>query len=91
VAGARHVPLHDLPDNIGQIKAWSDSAAHAGADPTVWISCGSGFRAMVGASLLTRAGVPVVVVDDQFSNAAVAGLPIVRDEHAMMLGDAYTD
>jgi len=91
VAGARHVPLHDLPDNIGQIKAWSDSAAHAGADPTVWISCGSGFRAMVGASLLTRAGVPVVVVDDQFSNAAVAGLSIVRDEHAMMLGDAYTD
>ena len=91
VSGARHVPLHDLPDNVGQIKAWSDSAAHAGADPNVWISCGSGFRAMVGASLLTRAGVPVVVVDDMFSNAAVAGLPIVRDEHAMMLGDAYTD
>lgn len=91
VAGARHVPLHDFPDNIGQIKAWSDSAAHAGADATVWISCGSGFRAMVGASLLTRAGVPVVVVDDQFTNAAVAGLPIVRDEHATMLGEAYAD
>ena len=91
VPGARHVPLHDLPDKIGQIKAWSDAAAHAGADPTVWISCGSGFRAMVGASLLVRAGVPVVVVDDQFENAAKAGLPMVRDEHAMMLGSAYTD
>jgi hypothetical protein len=33
----------------------------------------------------------VVVVDDQFSNAAVAGLPIVRDEHAVMLGEAYAD
>ncbi|MBK6762853.1 MAG: MBL fold metallo-hydrolase [Micrococcales bacterium] len=91
VPGARHVPLHDLPDSIGQIKAWSDAAAHAGADATVWISCGSGFRAMVGASLLVRAGVPVVVVDDQFENAAKAGLPMVRDEHAMMLGSAYTD
>ncbi len=46
---------------------------------------------MVGASLLVRAGVPVVVVDDQFENAAKAGLPMVRDEHAMMLGSAYTD
>jgi glyoxylase-like metal-dependent hydrolase (beta-lactamase superfamily II) len=91
VPGARHVPLHGLPDSIGQIKAWSDAAKHAGADPTVWISCGSGFRAMVGGSLLARAGVPVVVVDDQFTAASGAGLPIVRDQHAAMLGDAYTD
>jgi rhodanese-related sulfurtransferase len=85
------VPLHGLPDSIGQIKAWSDAAKHPGADPTVWISCGSGFRAMVGGSLLARAGVPVVVVDDQFTAASGAGLPIVRDQHAAMLGDAYTD
>lgn len=91
VAGARHLPLHDLPDKLGQVKAWSDAARHAGADPTVWVSCGSGFRASVAASLLARAGIPVVAVDDDFDNAAKAGLPIVRDEHATMLGDAYTD
>ncbi len=91
VDGARHVPLHDFPDSLGQIKAWSDSAKHAGADPTVWISCGSGFRAMVGASLLARAGVPVVAVDEDFAAAAKAGLPIVKTTHAAMLGSAYTD
>jgi rhodanese-related sulfurtransferase len=91
VAGARHVPLHDLPARIGQVKAWSDAAKHAGADPTVWVSCGSGFRAMVAGSLLARAGVPVVVVDDQFSAAAATGLSIVRDQHAAMLGAAYMD
>ena len=91
VQGARHLPLHDFPDSIGQLKAWSDAAAHAGADPTIWISCGSGFRATVGASLLARAGIPVVAVDDHFHKAAAAGLPIVRDNHAAMLGDAYAD
>ncbi|HQR80358.1 MAG TPA: MBL fold metallo-hydrolase [Actinomycetota bacterium] len=91
VAGARHLPLHDLPDNLGQVKAWSEAARHAGADPTIWVSCGSGFRATVAASLMARAGIPAVAVDDDFENAAKAGLPIVRDEHATMLGDAYTD
>jgi hypothetical protein len=46
---------------------------------------------MVAGSLLARAGVPVVVVDDQFSAAAATGLSIVRDQHAAMLGAAYTD
>jgi hydroxyacylglutathione hydrolase len=91
IDGARHLPLHDFPDQLGQIKAWSDAADHAGADPTVWISCGSGFRATVGASLLARAGIPVTAVDDTFTAAAATGLSIVRDTHATMLGDAYAD
>lgn len=91
VKGARHVPLHEFPEQLAQLKAWSDSAAHAGRDARVWISCGSGFRAMVGASLLARAGVPVVAVDDSFGNAAKAGLPMVTDEHEAMLGAAYAD
>jgi glyoxylase-like metal-dependent hydrolase (beta-lactamase superfamily II) len=91
IDGARHVPLHDLPAQVGQVKAWSDAAAHAGADPTVWVTCGSGFRAMVAASLLARAGVPVVAVDDQFSAAPATGLSIVTHSHAAMLGEAYTD
>lgn len=91
VRGARHVPLHEFPDHLAQLQAWSQSAAHAGRDARVWISCGSGFRAMVGASLLARAGVPVVAVDDAFGNAAKAGLTMVTDEHEAMLGAAYAD
>ena len=91
IEGAQHVPLHDFPAQLGQIKAWSDAAAHAGADPTVWISCGSGFRATVGASLLARAGVPVVAVDDDFATASATSLPIVGEGHAATIGEAYSD
>lgn len=91
IKGARHVPLHDFPKQLGEIAAWSAAAAHAGADPRVWISCGSGFRATVGASLLARLGVPVVIVDDDFSAAASTRLPIVTESHETMLGDAYMD
>ncbi len=91
IPSARHVPLHDLPSAIAQIAAWSHEASHAGADPTVWLTCGSGFRAMVAASLLARAGIPVVAVDDDFSNAATSGLTLVTDEHAEMLAGAYFD
>lgn len=91
IDGARHVPLHEFPEKLGQLTAWSEAAAHAGTDPRVWISCGSGFRAMAGASLLARGGVPVVAVDDAFAHAADAGLPIVTTEHDTMLGAAYAD
>ncbi|MCB0914521.1 MAG: MBL fold metallo-hydrolase [Actinobacteria bacterium] len=91
VAGAQHVPLHEMPDRLGEVVAWSQAAAHAGADPTVWVSCGSGFRASVAGSLLARAGVPTVIVDDDFSNAAKAGLDVVADAHDTMLGAAYSD
>ncbi len=88
---ARHVALHDLPAQLPQIAAWSHEAAHAGADPTVWLTCGSGFRAMVAASLLARHGIPVVAVDDAFENAVSSGLRLVTDAHAVMLAAAYFD
>lgn len=91
IPSARHVPLHDLPSHLAQIAAWSHEAAHAGADPTVWLTCGSGFRAMVAGSLLARHGVPVIVVDDMFSNAATSGLTLVSDTHDTMLAGAYFD
>jgi hypothetical protein len=53
--------------------------------------CGSGFRAMVAASLMAREGVPVVVIDDQFANATTSGLPLVREEHHAVLAEAYAD
>lgn len=91
VPTARHIALHELPASLGQVVTWSNAAAHAGADPTVWLMCGSGFRAMVAASLLAREGVPVVVVDDMFSNAATSGLPLVQEQHHAVLAEAYSD
>jgi rhodanese-related sulfurtransferase len=43
----------------------------------VWVHCRSGYRAAIGASLLARAGRKPVLVDDDFSAAAAAGLPVV--------------
>ena len=90
VDGARHVPLHDLPSRLDEVAAWSAAAAHAGRDPRVWLSCGSGLRAAIGASLLERAGIPVVHVDDDWENAAHAGLPIVVDDVEHGFGAAVT-
>jgi len=57
----------------------------------VWLYCGSGYRASVGASILDAAGVDVVHLDDDFSSAARAGLPISTAEHEQRLGTTYAD
>ena len=88
VAGAKHVPLHELPARRDEVEAWA--GAHAAHGP-VWIYCGSGFRASVGASILEAAGVSVIHVDDDFPNAEKAGLPIDRPVHGHRLGAAYAD
>ncbi|KPM57337.1 beta-lactamase [Frankia sp. R43] len=67
--GAVHIPLPDLPARLDEIPAG-----------TVWVHCGSGYRAAVAASLLQRAGRQVVHLDDDFPAAAEAGLTIVNDE-----------
>ena len=43
----------------------------------LWVHCQTGFRAAVAASMLEQAGYGVVLVDEPFSAAAEAGLPIV--------------
>jgi hydroxyacylglutathione hydrolase len=91
VSGARLVPLHEFPTRIAEMATWSRAAAHAGHDPRIWVSCGSGFRASIATSMLLAAGVPVVHVDDAFRNAARAGLAIVVDEHPETIGAAYSD
>jgi glyoxylase-like metal-dependent hydrolase (beta-lactamase superfamily II)/rhodanese-related sulfurtransferase len=89
--GARLVPLHEFPTRLEEIATWSRAASHAGTDPRVWVSCGSGFRASIATSMLLRAGIPAVHVDDRFGNAARAGATIVRDVHAETIGSAYSD
>ena len=90
VANSRHVPLHALPAHLDQIAAWSAAAAHAGRDPRVWVSCGSGFRAAVAASMIERADIPVVLVDDDFENAATSGLTMATDNVPHGFGSAVT-
>ena len=69
VAGSQHIPLSELPERIGELSA-----------ERVFVHCGSGFRAAIAASLLDRAEVHVVHVDDDFAAAEKAGLTVTRHE-----------
>ncbi|GHJ16266.1 MULTISPECIES: MBL fold metallo-hydrolase [unclassified Micromonospora] len=63
VDGAVHVPLPDLPGRLTDLPAG-----------TVWVHCGSGYRATAAASLLANAGRDVVLIDDAFGRAESAGV-----------------
>jgi hydroxyacylglutathione hydrolase len=65
IAGARHIPLYELSSRAGELPPGA-----------VWVHCHGGYRAIVAASLLARRGRQVVSVDDDFANAAAAGLPL---------------
>lgn len=66
VEGSRNLPLHELITHV-----------HHAPDGELWVHCASGYRAAIGASLLARAGYPVVLIDDEFDRAEAAGLTIV--------------
>ena len=51
IAGARHIPLNDLPGRIDLVPA----------DATVSVICGSGYRSSIATSLLLRAGREAIV------------------------------
>lgn len=68
IDGALHLPLHELAAGPGR-------AGRLPAGP-VWVHCQGGFRASVAASFLHAAGHEVVAVDDDFSLAGTAGLPL---------------
>ena len=65
LAGARHIPLHELPGRIAEVPAGE-----------LWVHCQGGYRACVAASLLQAAGRAVTAIDDEFSHAAAAGLAV---------------
>lgn len=92
VTGARHVPLHELAARADEVATWVRAAAHAGLDATVWVYCGSGFRASAAASILERAGLTVVHVDADVATARVnrAWTPAEQVTQAT-LGAAYAD
>ncbi|HSK97934.1 MAG TPA: rhodanese-like domain-containing protein, partial [Euzebyales bacterium] len=64
VRGARHIPLADLEARLAEVPD----------DVTSWVHCATGYRAAIAASLLDRAGKPVVLVDDDWDVAADAGV-----------------
>lgn len=66
IAGSVHIPLHALVERLQHVPRG-----------TVWVHCASGYRASIAASILDRAGHPVIHVDDDYSNAAAAGLPVL--------------
>jgi rhodanese-related sulfurtransferase len=65
IEGALHVPLHHLPGRLRDLPAGP-----------IWVHCQAGYRAGVAASILHAAGNSVTAIDDDFSHAAPAGLPI---------------
>ena len=60
-----HIPFNELPDRAAQVP-----------DGEVWVYCRSGYRSTIAASMLAARGRSVVSVDDEFTNAAAAGLPL---------------
>lgn len=68
IAGSAHVPLHRLLLDLPQLPAGR-----------LWVHCRSGYRASIAASLLDRAGRDVVLIDDDFDDAARQGIEIVHD------------
>ncbi|MFD2767164.1 MBL fold metallo-hydrolase [Micromonospora eburnea] len=68
ITDAVHIPLPDLPGRLADVPAG-----------TVWVHCGSGYRATAAASLLANAGREVVVIDDMFDRAEAAGVAMTDD------------
>lgn len=64
VEGSHNLPLHQLLDHLHHVPAGE-----------LWVHCQSGLRSSIAASLLARAGYPVVLVNDDFDQVAEAGLP----------------
>ncbi|MBV6728985.1 MBL fold metallo-hydrolase [Nocardioides daeguensis] len=63
--GALNIPLHELPRRLAEVP-----------DGEVWVHCAGGYRASVAASFIDAAGRRPVAVDDDFTNAAAAGLTV---------------
>lgn len=63
VDGSTHIPLHELLGRLDDVP-----------DGVVYVHCQSGYRASIAVSLLDRAGHDAVLIDDDFDNAADAGI-----------------
>lgn len=71
VAGAVHIPLHELLARLDDVP-----------DGQLWVHCGTGYRASIAASILAGAGRDVVLINDEYSNAADSGVDMDEEEAA---------
>ena len=69
VAGAQHIPLHELLGRIDEVP-----------DLPVWVHCASGVRASIAASILEVAGRQVTSIVDDFAMAARCGVAVVAPQ-----------
>jgi hydroxyacylglutathione hydrolase len=69
IQGAVSIPLHELLGRLEEVPAGE-----------VWVHCGAGYRASIGASLLAAHGTHVVAVDDSYEHAGQVGLPMATAE-----------
>lgn len=58
VANSVHIPMHELDRRITELPDTKP----------IWVHCASGFRASIAASLITRLGRDVVLIDDDDTN-----------------------
>lgn len=65
LTGAVHIPLHELEQRLTELP-----------DAEIWVHCRSGFRAGTAASMLQRAGRPVVHLDDEWDRVPDVHLPV---------------
>ena len=66
VDGALNIPLGQLARRVTEVP-----------EGEVWVHCAGGYRASVGASVVSAAGRDAVAVDDSFDQARSCGLPVV--------------
>ncbi len=66
VPGAHHVHVADLPARVAELR---------GEEP-VYVYCQSGYRAMIGASILAAAGITAVAVEGGFPAWRERGYPV---------------
>ncbi len=65
IQGSKNIPIQDLAQHLDALPSGE-----------LLVHCASGYRASIAASLIDRAGHPVVLIDDDFNNAEKVGLPI---------------
>lgn len=65
VRGSLHVPIHELTGRLDEVPGGE-----------VWVYCGSGYRASIGASLLARTGRRPVLVDGSYGDPAIGAAAV---------------
>jgi hydroxyacylglutathione hydrolase len=68
IAEAIHIPLPEIRERVEELP-----------EGEIWVYCTGGFRASIGASILDGIGKHVVLINDEFTRAGLAGLEIVYE------------